>query len=594
MSSATGPGKGGATGGRALPARRRSTTAHPARLPAGRLLPEKTASRLPERGWAAPVAPLADETAAAVQRQAALGHAFGRLTVQPWTLGPLQPEPVNGTPLHEPIQCVGGRKFGLRVTGDNKDETVAEGLENLRKVRQAYKTDVKKAKEAAAETFRESGKMDDLGTQQEYTRALEAAELTPEGLFSRLTGGLTRDGDVISYKGVEIAELLRGAAAYQQTQAAGQGTAAIFKRHTLEGLSAAEYVDVRGAKVRRYAYRGITPPERKAYKEGKPLRPENRGRKTAGLMGYNYDPKTGAPTERVRDPMEGKVRDLEWLNEKSGTNLEAVPDDPRLLAFLQTRKGVGKLLSATSTGKEITSNKGKEFTGFGRIKIDLAKVPEADVLHHYKSALFSATMLNRLVGRRNRGPSERLQWETARANETVLRNRELVLSQIPHAAVAGLEDTPARKAYEQEFRKLYVAKYKEAYADELSEAGLNEPAPDPASVPYVEDHYTQVQARADFKPSVAVSAARADAQSRVDFAESYRESYERGWKLGYEDAAWESTYVAQHAEDVSAIDVPDAPKPANVPAGTGANAGTTQGFTDGKAAGMVAGANYSG
>ena len=215
-------------------------------------------------------------------------------------------------------------------------------------------------KQAAFNTFR-NGDQADVTRQATYTAALTAAEMTPDGLLATLNGGLTYDGDVISYKGAEIARIRLGAAAYVQHQAADAvaGTAAIYKRHTLNGPSGKEFVDVGGEKLRRFAYRGITPPERLAYRTGAPLRPVNHG-VNAGHTGYNFNRATGAPEEREHDlaAQPPKMTDLEWLNAKAGTALAAVPASSPLRAFLQTRKGAGKLLSATSTPQPITSNHG--------------------------------------------------------------------------------------------------------------------------------------------------------------------------------------------------------------------------------------------
>jgi hypothetical protein len=491
------------------------------------------------------------------------------------------------------VQCVGGAKFGLQVTGNQVDGDVAEGLVRLKRIYGQYKAQVKDAKDRATAAFKSSGKMDDADTQRDYSQKLANAELTPEGLVGMLADGLTSAGDAISYNGKEVARIRRGAAAYVQSQAAARGVSAVYKKHTLAGPSASEYVDIGGHKLRRYAYREITPPERKAYKTGAPLRPANVGRETTGSLGYKYEQGTGARKERKRDESKGKVTDLEWLNKHAGTNLGSVPNDRNLLAFMQTRKGVNKALSATSTPKEITSNAGATFAGFGRAKIDLAQVPTASMMHHYKGAAFTDVALNRAVGR-NQAPRSELTWETDRANETVRRNRELVLSEIPAAAVVGLEEAANRLAYEQEFRNQYIPLYQAAFSDELEAAGLDDPPPVPTQFPYVEDHYGVVAARGDATPLAARSAAAQDARTRVEFANEYRKAYKSGWKRGYEDAAWDSPWASARLSELTAINVPMPPEDFVVPAGTGGGNGKVAGATNGEADGGVAGAGYTG
>ncbi|PJJ61209.1 eCIS core domain-containing protein [Hymenobacter chitinivorans] len=511
-----------------------------------------------------------------------------------WTLeavGSARPAPAAASGL--PVQCVGGKKFGLQVTGATDNVTVAEGLVRLKQVQADYKREIKEAKQAAALTF-SGGDQADVTRQTEYSTALAAAEMTPEGLIDKLAGGLTVDNDIISYQGQEVARIRRGAAAYHVSTPAAGGVAAVYKRHTLNGPSANEFVDVGGEKLRRYAWRGITPPERAAFRANTPLRPMNSGRETQGQIGYNFDDRTGRPIERTRSGT--SVTDLEWLNSHAGTALGAVPMDQRLLAFMQTRKGVGKLLSATSTPKPITSNHGASFAGYGRIKVDLARVPTINITHHYKQPAFTAGALSTTVGRPG-NIHHRLDWETNRANETVLRNRELLLSEIPSAAVAELQDTPERQAYEQEFSRLYTSKFKELYRQVVQNSELDFGAivaPDPAVIPYREDHYSIVQARTDIDVPTITEEARVAAQPLLEYGEAYNTSYADGWTAGYEDAAWESTYVATHAADVTAINVPEAPDPGSIPTGAGRRAGQNDGRAAGNTAGKLEGTNYSG
>lgn len=486
------------------------------------------------------------------------------------------------------MQCVGGAKFGLQAVNSN-DQDVLEGIEALKKIQSAYKAEVKQDKQLAIANFVNSGKMDDVPTQTVYTEALAAAEMTPGGLKSRLGEHFTHSGNNISYKGKKVAEIKTGASAYVVSQAASGGTAAVYKRHTLSGLSGQEYVDIRGSMVRRFAYRGITPPERKAYKEGHALVPQNRGRETLGLMGFNYNEATGEPELRQYDASTGKITDLEWLKQNAKINMGQVPNDPQLLAFMQTRKGVGKALSLTSTPKPITSNHGEVFTGFGRIEVDLAQVPVNDISHTYKDNPFNANTLAAVIGG-NGGP---LAYTTARANETVLRNRELVLTQIPNAAVTHLTDTVERQAYEAEFRKTYKAAYKKAFAEFLNDDD-NFPIPDPAQYPYVENHYTEMQAKQEgvqINQRARQDALR-DATLRNEYVKAYKAAYDKAWQDAYQEAAWD-VIVANDPMSSDSPRVPKAPEPGAIPNNrTGKSNGAADGHRDGRQDGDQAGQNY--
>lgn len=283
------------------------------------------------------------------------------------------------------LQRVGGQKFGLEALGDRQDKDVDDGINRIKQVLQSYKTEVKATKENAIREFDAARLInpDDIQSQTNYTQKLRQAEMTKEGLIRRLgcDFALAANG-VISYKRKKVAQVREGNSAYIQSPGTvAPGYSPVYKRITLDGLGAKEYVKIDNAMVRRFAFRGITPAERLSYRTGKDLTPLNRGKETTGQMGFNFDPQTGRAKERSRSQLqEGQQRppedDLEWLSHHADQNVTNVPDiSPRLLAFLQTRKGVGKALSATSTPRPITSNHGKAFTGFGNITIDLARVP---------------------------------------------------------------------------------------------------------------------------------------------------------------------------------------------------------------------------
>ncbi len=494
-------------------------------------------------------------------------------------------------------QRVGGQKFGLEAVDPGENADAAEGLEALKAARTAYKAAVKLVKDNAIATF-QAGDQADIARQAAYTQALANAEMTPAGLIARLPGDFTHAAGTISYKGHPVAHIREGAAAYAQSTAAiSPAHSAIYKRHTLDGLSDKDYVRFGGRYLRRTAHRGITPPERAAYKAGNALTPMNAGNETVGSTGYNFDASTGAATAR-EEAEDGPTRnDLAWLNEKSRLALGAVPNDPTLLSFMQTRKGVGKIFSGTSTDKSITSNHGAEFTGYGKIDIDLAQVPEASVAHHYKMDGFTGAGISGALPGARRG-GDALDWEADRANESVLRNREILLSSIPHAAVSALHDTPAREAYETEFCRLYRAEFKRRYVERLNQDHINAGnAPEPPEYPYIEDHFTQMQARRDSTTinQRARTAADTAADARRDYCEAYIAAYNRAWKEAYEDAAWGAPFAA--VADPSSIDSVDVPEPptindATIPPGAGAAAANSPGDVAGQAAGAIAGAAH--
>lgn len=491
------------------------------------------------------------------------------------------------------VQRVGGQKFGLEASDTQKEGDMLAGFDDLKKIQAQYKNHVKTTKEAAITAFKASGMLEDPATQAVYTTALKAAEMTASGLadlWKAAGRNHTWVGGVFIYKATPIATVRSGPEAYVESEAATPGKSAIYKRHTLDGPSADEYVKIGNEHLRRHAYRGITPPERRAFKTGQDLIPGNSGERT-GQMGHNFDRQTGEPSDRIRDVSQSKVNDLEWLNSHGGNNLAQTPNDSKSLSFLQVRKGVGKAFSATSTSKPITSNAGAEFAGFGRIKIDLARVPPENVLHNYKTDPLDANTLNQAIGGHGQ-PHHRLGQEINRANQTVARNREIVLSRIPHAAVAHLDDSVSRSDYEQVFRAQYIPKYKKAYAREMTGAGLSDPSPMPNQFPWVEDHFTERQAHKDFRLSDEWANARSDAAPRVMFAKDYREAYPKGWQAGYEEGAWASPYFMDHP---GVEEIEDVPKPPLAPApGVGTVDGTRSGYLAGKEAGNEAGLNYTG
>ncbi|NOQ73548.1 MAG: DUF4157 domain-containing protein [Crocinitomix sp.] len=492
-------------------------------------------------------------------------------------------------------QCVGGPKFGLENTGAADNVEVIAGIPLLKAARVTYKAAIKATKDAAIETFNE-GDMGDHDRQGVYTAALQAAEMTPAGLVATAGAGFALAAGVITYHGVEIARARLGNLAYvQHAFALGPGLSPVYKRHTLDGPSAKEYVRVNGEHLRREAHRGITPHERAEYAGGNALTPINAAHLTTGETGYSFHAETGAPIARDHDA--DHLNDLEWLNQKAGTNLGAIPNDPKLIAFLQTRKGVGKGLSATSTNKDITSNHGTAFTGSGNIDIDLARVPTANITHHYKEPGFTRASVKASMGGVNLGQGNALNWESARANESVARNREIVLSSIPHAAVT-LHDSPSRIQYETRFRNLYRPQFRVGYDEIIGDSDHNMavvPVPVIAAgdFPYVADHYTTHRAEIDFNGAIARNAGRAAAAPRIAFADAYAAAYGSAWQREYEEAAWATPYIEANYE-TSHINVPDTPNHGQIPIGVGGPAGTIAGNAAGTVAGTLAGGGYNG
>jgi len=484
-----------------------------------------------------------------------------------------------------PVQCVGGEKFGLQPLGNPQTDTdIAEGIAALKDVMTRYKGEIKTAKAQAIEEF-ERGDKSNHDRQQVYTRALQDAEMTPAGLFDRLDNELVHANGFILFRSKRIAQIHQGNLAYVQSTAARDANhSAIYKRHTLDGPSSKEYVSFGGGYVRRFAYRGITPAERAQYKQGQALTPLNRGSETVGSTGFKFDKQTGAASARDHDPSNNQPTDLEWLNAHAKTALGAVPNNPRLLAFLQTRKGVNKAFSATSTPRSISSNHGATFTEYGNIEIDLASVPIANVTHHYKAAPFTRDDVAGTLGRRP-GLGDTLTWETERANESVARNRELVLSSIPNAAVRTLYDTPERKAYEERFAALYRIDFAQRFEKHRDDLELpNVPAPQPTFIPYIEDHFTVQQATMD-QGSIfrfADEYARKAIVLLKTYVEAYLKQYPNAWIAGFKEIAYTKA---------SDVDVPKVTLPAakDVPVeGSGNADGSARGWKDGKEAGEQA------
>ncbi|CAG2144410.1 hypothetical protein LMG19282_02577 [Cupriavidus campinensis] len=503
-----------------------------------------------------------------------------------------------------PVQCVGGPKFGLQPLGNADDAIVKAGIATLKHVLDAYKAEVRGAKHLAATEFNAGDKADE-GRQTAYTQALRNAEITPQGLRGRLPGDFTMQGNLIVFQGRQVAQLLHGQAAYAQTAPALSAQhSAIYKRHTLDGPAGKDYVMLGGNAVRRFAYRGITPPEREQYKAGQALTPLNRGAETEGKTGFKFK-SHGEAKPRKHDPANNKQTDLEWLNAHARTAQGTVRNDPHLLAFLQTRKGVNKAFSATSTPKHITSNHGAGFTEYGNIRIDLAQVPAANVMHHYNAQGFTPASVAHAMGV-PAGHNHSLAWETARANDSIARNRELVLSSIPNAAVAELQDVPERTAYEARFRALFGPAFHASFLEQLGDEELPAVAAPavPQALPFKERHYTSDQADRDkwwIDARAREHATAAVAEVRA-YCDGYIAQYQAAWSEAYLNTAYDlvtsDDWQAENGAPGFGHTVPEPVPPVLtyrdiMAPGSGRAAGEAAGRQAGEAAGTQAGGGYA-
>ncbi len=416
----------------------------------------------------------------------------------------------------EVAQLVGEDKFLISKL-DPKDEEDAHKIrptQHQMKLEERHKhakvvndlfmkvrNDRKQLKADALLKFQQAG-FENRDAQKEYERRLQELQLKPKDLFDlrdesdeKVLAGYNKSGGYITYKGHAVGKILEGDAAYEQAApAVGHGYSAVYRRKTFEGPpSAKEYVNVRGKYLRRHAYRGVTPPERDAALDGHPLRPANAHSPLTGSTGFNYDKTTGAPRARPDKGEAGVTNnDLEWLKQKSGQPHAAIPDDPDVLSLLQSRKGAGKLLSARSTPRPITSNHGASFSEWGEVRIDLAHVPTANVYDHYKSGGLSskaiAETLDKTTPNKKRmspGAYDQLVTDVQRSNATVRRNREIMLTEVPHAAVTLLPSTvdrgsPAGHAYRTEARRIYDEAYRKVWA---AQSGQQGPGPAPPRRP---------------------------------------------------------------------------------------------------------------
>lgn len=496
-----------------------------------------------------------------------------------------------------PIQRVGGPKFGLEVIGGG-DATAAEGVRLLQAAQTQLKQEIRQRKADAQEVQEQAAaqaalivdegdrRAAQVAAQTAFTRELEAAEMTPAELVARAGADFALAAGVIRFRDTPIARVHQGAAAYQVSQAAvGPGFSAVYRRHSLEGLSRQEYVRDRGGDfLRRTAYRGITPPERDQLAQNQPLTPLNAHRRDTPELGFNFP--HGQPVARGAE----KGTDLDFLAGLVNRPLAAVPANREVHSYLQTRKGVGKYFSATSTPRAITSNHDAGFTDRGQITFDLARVPQANLLHTYKGPRFDANRINTAAGGHG-NPPQRLARDVERGNETVLRNRELVLSAIPADAVTAL-DGDTRAAFEDAFNDTFAEVARQAYRGALEQSGLPfdgevltadpglaAPVPLPLGLGTVQGTVAAGRAGGVEGTRAAAAVIRA-AQVFIDrHAARYRE--------GFADEYFAAAVAAGDYE-AQAPDSPKPPPPATIPAEDEQAALLDDAYALGEAAGRAA------
>lgn len=336
-----------------------------------------------------------------------------------------------------PVQLVGGRKYGLSA------HPGADGarVQAVHQIHDAYKQEVRRQKFDAYQTFKAAP--GDGPAQAAYSEALRNAELTRAGLGHRLAQvgyDIGADGSITHRdSGAVVAHIHEGDDAYYRAvDDPARPAREVFRRRRLvERPDDTQYVKIGGRFVRRYAYRGVTPPELAATGAGQPARPlyHTAHDRRAGQAGMHF-----APGQQPRQRNADKS-DLHFLQNVVGLTVQngQIPEDS--LAFLHQRRGVGKAFSATSTPKQITSNAGHVFTGNGRVRLDLAQLGDGQLYGQYASGGAAALGPGGLAAfAPDQARRDRLGQEVERARQSMIRNRELVLESYPAAAVRPVDD----------------------------------------------------------------------------------------------------------------------------------------------------------
>ena len=363
-------------------------------------------------------------------------------------------------------------KYGLKaIPGSGNEATQSsyqEGLEKLKKIQGQYKTDVKKARQDALAIFDQHRNV--LKAQDSYAKKLDSNRINKKGFLSYLKkeSNFTIKENIVLYKGIEIANLVEGENAYEEDTSVKQINR-VFKRVDLSE-SNKQYVLMNGAFIRRMAYRAIAPPERTAWVNKQNLQPaiiSGGGELTDETKGVHFFDNGGG---QYRD--KDSLSDVEFLSKLSGGHsFDSFPaDEKTLLAYTQIRNGVGKVLSGRSTSKDITSNHGASFSRFGEVRIDLAKVPESNVLHHYNVAAFdSGRIKESITAITGQEVEQSIKYDVDRGNLSVIRNREILFTEIPFDAINAFKESPARAEYE----KAYFAAFPTAFREKFNKLKEN-------------------------------------------------------------------------------------------------------------------------
>ncbi|MFD2935438.1 hypothetical protein [Spirosoma flavum] len=399
-------------------------------------------------------------------------------------------------------------KFVLKKEALQKpenNELYKVGLEMLVKKQNEIITQRKGVKQKAAEALNANPSNHNL--QNNLAQAIKGTHITKQEFINKLGKTFTVIDNIIHYKDVPIANLLDSdnQKAYSEVQAAlAPGHSPVYKRVNLDGHTDKEYVLVNGAMIKRIAYRGITPPESELYRDKQPLTPyfiDNLTGETPG-MHFNDD---GTSFERK----DFSKSDVKFLQSLGSIKNDAFPADEKgLLAFTQIRQGASKVLSATSTKQDIKSNHGQGFGKFGMVKIDLAKVPTTNVLHHYNVEAYDAENVKRMIQKineqsikakyndKNPAPDDKVISAQAistinhgtvddhvdRGNLSFIRNREILFTAIPFDSIIEYKPSKSKLDYNAAFRTSFIAKINALIGDDKYEIVSEDMIGDPNEV----------------------------------------------------------------------------------------------------------------
>ncbi len=355
-------------------------------------------------------------------------------------------------------QCVGALKVAIRLA----EGVAASGPpgKTLLEVFNTYREEVRDGKAAAANDF--AGRESDYGAQTSFSKALKGAEVQLGQLKSRIRNTAELDCDAqgevttkpakpvpsttarkggppkgtqATEKGKPVGRIVEGNDAFAKaSEPSGSQVHALYHKYDAnqaDGLKAgSDYIQVHGRMLRRHAFRGITPAEVPQIQRGgtvKPLISDDLAR-TQAHAGMHFENGMGW----WRDSTDDKL-DLSYLQQFS--DLTAV--EPSTFGFVHGRRGVGKFFSFRSTPGDITSNHGASFSSNGEIQVDLAQVPEDDFVFHYAGG--GAASLSSGIAPEHITNQREHDKEVARARESVLRNREVILKAYPASAVTWTE-----------------------------------------------------------------------------------------------------------------------------------------------------------